>query len=175
MTVTCRRPGSAQAQRDAEILRRWDENESSGDIANVLGVTRSVVMGVVCRAGKQRREPSKAAQREGGRKGASRLHSERRIKIRRPVLPPILAPIDFSPETPPEPEPPSNDRRKTILTISTGECHWPIGDPTSAEFFFCGDTAQPGLSYCGAHCRRAYRPKDAPRDVRPHPRTGAFR
>lgn len=177
MTETCRRQiPPEQALRDAEILRRWDEKESSTDIGRALGVTRSVVMGVVCRAGKQRREPGNAAQREGGLKAASRRRSERRIKIRPPLLPPI-PPVEFSEDPAREAEVPPQGERKTILTIAAGECRWPMGDSGGAEFFFCGDPAQAGLSYCGAHCRRAYRPLDAPRDVRPRPhqRIGAFR
>lgn len=35
-------------------------------------------------------------------------------------------------------------------------CQWPIGDPKSADFHFCGEDAIPGRPYCPAHCAAAY-------------------
>jgi GcrA cell cycle regulator len=35
-------------------------------------------------------------------------------------------------------------------------CAWPVGDPTSADFHFCGDTVLSGKPYCAAHCAVAY-------------------
>lgn len=180
MTMTCRRRGPAHPERDAEILRRWEEKEASGDIAAALRITRNTVLGVVCRAGKQRREGTRP-QCEGGRKGAVRARAERVIKIRKPVPAAVLAPAPVSPveiaeDIPPEFSAPPIGQRRTILTLSAGECRWPIGDPGNAEFFFCGDRIQPGFSYCGRHCRMAYRPIE-PRlggGIRPRFRTGAF-
>lgn len=36
-----------------------------------------------------------------------------------------------------------------------GCCRWPIGDPTTPEFRFCGDTKVLGRAYCEAHLWRA--------------------
>ena len=30
------------------------------------------------------------------------------------------------------------EQRKTLLQLTEKTCRWPIGDPGSAEFFFCG-------------------------------------
>lgn len=35
-------------------------------------------------------------------------------------------------------------------------CRWPIGDPRSQEFHFCGCGVHPGLPYCAEHARLAY-------------------
>ncbi len=35
-------------------------------------------------------------------------------------------------------------------------CKWPIGDPKSAEFGFCGKPALAGRPYCSDHCAVAY-------------------
>jgi GcrA cell cycle regulator len=32
-----------------------------------------------------------------------------------------------------------------------GDCRWPLGNPASAEFRFCGAAAITGRSYCVAH------------------------
>lgn len=36
-------------------------------------------------------------------------------------------------------------------------CQWPIGDPGSADFRFCGEEAVSGKPYCESHCNVAYR------------------
>ena len=34
------------------------------------------------------------------------------------------------------------EQRKTLLQLTEKTCHWPIGDPGSADFFFCGGERQ---------------------------------
>lgn len=46
--------------------------------------------------------------------------------------------------------------RKTLQTLDACSCRWPIGDPRSADFHFCGKNKVPGLPYCEFHARRAY-------------------
>lgn len=48
--------------------------------------------------------------------------------------------------------------RVTILELSGSMCRWPIGDPTSAEFRFCGCRASGTLPYCQDHARVAFQP-----------------
>src|SRR5579875_586565 len=49
-------------------------------------------------------------------------------------------------------------QRKTLLELNDRTCHWPIGDPGSAEFFFCGGETVNELPYCAYHARVAYQP-----------------
>jgi GcrA cell cycle regulator len=35
-------------------------------------------------------------------------------------------------------------------------CKWPIGDPKSLDFHFCGGSALLGRPYCATHCAEAY-------------------
>ena len=42
--------------------------------------------------------------------------------------------------------------------IGESACRWPIGDPTSEEFAYCGIQNAKGRSYCAGHCRMAYKP-----------------
>jgi GcrA cell cycle regulator len=37
-------------------------------------------------------------------------------------------------------------------------CRWPMGDPTTPDFRFCGARSQTGLPYCSHHARIAYQP-----------------
>ena len=48
--------------------------------------------------------------------------------------------------------------RVTILELSGSMCRWPIGDPTSADFRFCGCRAVGTLPYCQDHARVAFQP-----------------
>ena len=58
-------------------------------------------------------------------------------------------------------------QRRTILELTEQTCRWPIGDPGSTEFFFCGGNTIAGLPYCAYHSRVAYQPAaDRRRDRR---------
>ena len=48
--------------------------------------------------------------------------------------------------------------RVTILELGATMCRWPLGDPTSAEFRFCGCRVTNGLPYCPDHARVAFQP-----------------
>jgi GcrA cell cycle regulator len=58
-------------------------------------------------------------------------------------------------------------QRRTILELTEETCRWPIGDPGSSDFFFCGGQSLTGLPYCAYHSRVAYQPANVRRDRRP--------
>lgn len=45
----------------------------------------------------------------------------------------------------------------TLLTLTEHHCKWPVGDPNSDDFTFCGAKRERG-SYCNHHAGRAYQP-----------------
>ena len=45
--------------------------------------------------------------------------------------------------------------------IHEDACRWPIGDPTSEDFVYCGVQTAKGRSYCAGHCRMAYKPPNS--------------
>jgi GcrA cell cycle regulator len=47
-------------------------------------------------------------------------------------------------------------------------CRWPLGDPRTGEFAYCGLMPAKGHSYCAGHCRMAYRPPNAARQSPRH-------
>ena len=49
-------------------------------------------------------------------------------------------------------------QRRTLLELNEDTCRWPIGDPGTADFFFCGGQALTVLPYCAYHARIAYQP-----------------
>jgi GcrA cell cycle regulator len=57
-------------------------------------------------------------------------------------------------------------RRVRFEEIREFACRWPLGDPRSGEFAYCGLTPAKGQSYCAGHCRMAYRPPQARQSAR---------
>jgi len=63
-----------------------------------------------------------------------------------------------------EPDPVTSDnvipmnQRLSLLELNEATCHWPIGDPLSPDFFFCGGKVLTGLPYCAQHARVGYQP-----------------
>jgi GcrA cell cycle regulator len=50
------------------------------------------------------------------------------------------------------------EQRKTLLQLSEATCRWPVGDPGSADFFFCGGPSTESTPYCSYHSRIAFQP-----------------
>jgi len=43
-----------------------------------------------------------------------------------------------------------------MANLKPNQCRWPIGDPDSDNFHFCGENVFAGKPYCYEHCRQAY-------------------
>jgi GcrA cell cycle regulator len=57
-------------------------------------------------------------------------------------------------------------RRLTLMELTERTCKWPIGDPATDDFWFCGLPSQAGKPYCEAHVGVAFQPMSARRDRR---------
>jgi GcrA cell cycle regulator len=57
-------------------------------------------------------------------------------------------------------------RKLSLMELTERTCKWPIGDPATEEFWFCGLPSQPGKPYCEAHVGVAFQPMSARRDRR---------
>jgi GcrA cell cycle regulator len=57
-------------------------------------------------------------------------------------------------------------KRLTLMELTERTCKWPIGDPATDDFWFCGLAAQAGKPYCEAHVGVAFQPMSARRDRR---------
>ena len=61
-------------------------------------------------------------------------------------------------------------KAKTVETIESGECRWPIGDPRHPDFHFCGAQQVLGRPYCQEHWHLSYdASKSRPHAARPAP------
>jgi len=143
-----------------ELLKKlWSEGLSASQIAGRLGgVTRNAVIGKVHRLGLSGRattsrvkshrprkrnpnaikRPARARFPTAGNPAVRELYSGERYI-------PAVEEIDI-PEA----------QRKTIQSLEACSCRWPVGDPQTPDFYFCGGKAVPGLPYCEHHARRAF-------------------
>jgi GcrA cell cycle regulator len=55
------------------------------------------------------------------------------------------------------------EKRLNLLQLSEETCKWPIGDPLTPDFYFCGQHSNDGKPYCEFHSRRAYHQMDKKR------------
>ena len=53
-----------------------------------------------------------------------------------------------------------------LMDLTERTCKWPVGDPATDDFWFCGLPVQQGKPYCEAHVGVAFQPMSA-RRVRP--------
>ena len=55
------------------------------------------------------------------------------------------------------------DKRLNLLQLNEHTCKWPIGDPLTKDFYFCGQHSLETGPYCEFHSRRAYHQVDKKR------------
>jgi GcrA cell cycle regulator len=160
--------------RVEQLKRLWSEGLSASQIAAELGgITRNAVIGKVHRLGLSGRAkaPSSAAPRPRKARPPSHvLRMARPAAVRGNTALARLPVYELDVE--PEPELVENvipiGQRCTLLELNDAKCRWPIGDPGSPEFYFCGGKPVGELPYCAYHARIAYQPgADRRRDRRP--------
>lgn len=57
-------------------------------------------------------------------------------------------------------------RNLTLIQLSERTCKWPLGDPLSPDFRFCGNHSGEASPYCKYHARLAFQPVSERRRVR---------
>lgn len=57
-------------------------------------------------------------------------------------------------------------KKLNLMELTERTCKWPIGDPATEEFWFCGLPTQAGKPYCEAHVGVAFQPMSSRRDRR---------
>ena len=95
------------------------------------------------------------------------------VPARRPIvpagqpLPPQPSANEISPEALASVREVEKKAKKlTLMELTEKTCKWPIGDPATQEFWFCGLSVQPGKPYCQAHVGVAFQPMSSRRDRR---------
>jgi len=144
--------------RVGALTKLWLEGQSASQIAKALGggVTRNAVIGKVHRLGLSGRaapsQPARTTYRPTRPRAAAPAPAQ-------PSAPRRIEAAQPRPVPPTRPEPtPEMPGTATVMTLGAHMCKWPIGDPSSTEFSFCGRRASEGV-YCVEHARVAYQPQ----------------
>ncbi len=148
-------------ERVTTLKKLWLDGLSASQIAKQLGgVTRNAVIGKVHRLGlsgraapSQPARPAFKAPRPARPVATTMPSAPRRVIAAEPASLPAVAQQPSVPAFRAE-EPGS----ATVLTLGAHMCKWPIGDPSSDGFTFCGRRSSEG-PYCGEHARIAYQPQ----------------
>ncbi|MDP9128510.1 MAG: GcrA family cell cycle regulator [Pseudomonadota bacterium] len=143
----------------------WGNGYSASEIAKRLGgMTRNAVIGkahrlkLSSRPSPIRRDEDGALSVPGGSVMPTMKSTRKRVMLR--PLPPVPMPStakgtvtrDFRSTI----EPPKRVEGIAVTKAGDRHCRWPVGDPRSPDFRFCGCTAHEGLPYCVDHARVAY-------------------
>ena len=151
-----------------QLKQHWIDGKSASQIAGLLGngVTRNAVIGKVHRLGLAGRAKAPGAAASRPRRPApppahrlvgARLSSAPRIVRGATAL--AIAPEALSEVIEPEFEsvvvPMS--LKVTIVELKEAMCRWPLGDPASSEFRYCGSPTA-SRPYCAYHASLAYQP-----------------
>jgi GcrA cell cycle regulator len=158
-------------ERVEQLKKLWAEGLSASQIAAELGgITRNAVIGKVHRLGLSGRTKAPASNAPRQRKP----RATHMVRVARPAMRGNTAlaqaySYDFEVEA--DASPVENvipmGQRRSLLELNEQTCKWPIGDPSSQDFYFCGGHAVGNLPYCAYHSRIAYQPPAARRDKRP--------
>lgn len=179
-----------------ELLKKmWGEGQSASQIAKELGgVTRNAVIGKVHRLGLSNRATTaakpdakaKAAPKTEPKPKATPRSSEPAAKadaLMEPAPKPLPARKQIIPAGQPlPPQPSANEispealakvsaiekkaKKLSLMELTERTCKWPVGDPATEDFWFCGLPVQQGKPYCEAHVGVAFQPMSSRRDRR---------
>ncbi len=152
-------------ERVETLKKLWLDGLSASQIAKQLGgVTRNAVIGKVHRLGLSgRATPSQPQRPVFKAPRAPRPAVAAAPAPRRPAEPVVIeaaaaiaAPASAVPAVAAFNEEPGS---ATVLTLGAHMCKWPIGDPSSDGFTFCGRRSEREGPYCSEHARVAYQPQ----------------
>src|SRR6056300_1947697 len=176
-----------------EILKKmWGEGQSASQIAKELGgVTRNAVIGKVHRLGLSNRATSNSSVKsEAKPKAAPKAAAPKEAPAPKAAEPAAEKPSNVTPlrrqiipaGQPLPPQPSANEispealarvseidkkaKKLTLLELTERTCKWPVGDPATPDFWFCGLPTQTGKPYCEAHVGVAFQPMNSRRDRR---------
>ncbi len=134
-------------ERIAELKKLWAEGHSASQIATKLGgITRNSVISKVHRLGlSSRATPSRPVKRP------PRVSLPRPVNVSVALLESLQnEPIVFKASV--------GRAADAVMDLKSTQCKWPIGDPLSRDFSFCGLAQCDGGPYCSEHRRVGVQP-----------------
>jgi GcrA cell cycle regulator len=157
-----RRASPWTTERIRLLRRRWRQGTRVREIAAELGhgITRNAVISKIHRLGISALSPYGGAP--GRRFAANTRPDDRPVHAPRAVCWFRKGPLPaWVVDAKPYVETVSADariprrQRRSLFELSDDTCRWPVGDPRSSRFFFCGAQPLRNKPYCAEHCARA--------------------
>jgi GcrA cell cycle regulator len=144
-----------------ELLRQlWQDGLSASRIAQRLGsgFTRNAVIGKVHRLGLAGRakpaEESSARQKRAP--APPTVHKTVALRGNTVIMRDVVVAQDYAPMEQQEAVVIPISERVTIMELRDNMCRWPLGDPLTSEFRYCGTKCDPAQPYCIPHSRIGY-------------------
>ncbi|SPF79837.1 GcrA family cell cycle regulator [Pseudoprimorskyibacter insulae] len=112
-------------------------------------------------------EPAREAIKEEPAAEAKPIPARKQIIPAGQPLPPQPSANEISPEALAKVNEIEKKAKKlTLMELTERTCKWPVGDPATPDFWFCGLPVQQGKPYCEAHVGVAFQPMSSRRDRR---------
>ena len=138
------------AEKIETLKTMWADEAPIAEIASILSCTRNSVIGKAHRLKLSRRSktsPQREPAKRGDCGGGTVLRIRNRLK-HKPLPKPWLGDDADIPL----------EQRKTIFKLKNHHCRWPVGEPYTPGFFFCGHPSADlagQAPYCTVHTKRA--------------------
>ena len=140
------------------LVTRWSEGASAREISGELGrrISRNAVLSLIYRLGIANVSPfggrrgRRSDKKVVGKKGTG---SQSAVAWGRPpswafTTKPYVDGSGTDADIP-------RSQRRSLQELTEDTCRWPVGDPRTVAFFFCGAQPLPKKPYCARHCARA--------------------
>lgn len=149
-------------ERTNQLVELAAQGKSGSEIAEIIGTTRSAILGRANRLGIQlkgtrpkimddahiRRRENFALRRAG--KPTNTRKYVRKIKLNGPLTRAVIARVS-------QRETKIVSNPVSLLMLESHHCRWVIGEPASFNTMYCGAVVAPDKPYCQGHCNIAYR------------------
>lgn len=147
---------------EQKLEEYWMEGLTTSEIGAKLGFTKNAVIGKVHRLGLPKRENCiKKSQKSAPVNDSNTTKVVSKHKQRDPgdrrrsvVNHQITSDKSIKPKCHCIHE--NSHEGVGLFELTHNMCHWPVGDPKSEDFHFCGHHTQDGEIYCGFHKALAY-------------------
>jgi GcrA cell cycle regulator len=143
----------------AKLKSLFEKGLSTSEIGKRLGLTKNAVVGKINRLGLNM----------AGASSSAKTAAKKAKKAAAPVRPSKVvkkpAGVKKSASKKEIAKNRTESRRKTeriiqhsaqLMALRADQCRWPVGDPDSDDFHFCGEKCFTGKPYCFEHCKVAY-------------------
>ncbi|MDR2769940.1 MAG: GcrA family cell cycle regulator [Rickettsiales bacterium] len=119
----------------SQLKTLFNKGLSTAAIGKKLGVTKNAVVGKINRMGLNAAEKSAAPRKKAAPAPKIQAMAKKAAKSKSAC---------------------KIHHNAAMMALEQDQCRWPMGDPDSDQFHFCGAKCFSGKPYCFEHCKIAY-------------------